>query len=83
MAFLKMLPEFATLPEALEAQPGVFDTRGPLAQAIMRRPGSELTAAERELLFAYSSALPGCTHCATAHYPVAEALGIELRRCPD
>ena len=76
MPFLKSLPEETTavtvwklFPEAYAAWPNLID-------AIMRTD-SELSNGEKELIGAYSSALRGCTHCYTAHYPVAVAYGID------
>jgi uncharacterized peroxidase-related enzyme len=47
-----------------------------MAENLMRGP-SELAVAERELIFAYVSALNSCGYCYGAHKAVAEAFGVD------
>lgn len=48
----------------------------PLVDAVLRNP-AELSAADRELLGTYVSALNNCDFCKTSHAHVAQALGVD------
>jgi len=76
MPFVKSLPEVTTAVTLWKLHPDAYAAWPALASAIMRRE-SELSDGEKEFIGAYSSALRGCTHCYTAHYPVAVAYGID------
>ena len=76
MPFVKALPQETTAIHVWSLKPEAYEAWPPLISACMRSD-SELTNGEKELIGAYSSALRGCTHCYTAHYPIAIALGID------
>ena len=76
MAFVKSLPEETTAITLWQLHPKAQAAWADLAAAVMRSD-SELSNGEKEFIGAYSSALRGCTHCYTAHYPVAVAYGID------
>ena len=76
MAFIKALPDPTTAVTLWQLVPNAYAAWPELAGAIMQGE-SELSRGEKELIGAYSSALRGCTHCYTAHYPVAVAYGID------
>lgn len=76
MPFVKSLPDVTTAITLWQLRPEAYAAWPDLAAAIMRAD-SELSEGEKEFIGAYSSALRGCTHCYTAHYPVAVAYGID------
>ncbi len=76
MPFVQSLPEVTTAVTLWKLHPEAYAAWPDFAQAIMRSE-SELSLGEKEFIGAYSSALRGCTHCYTAHYPVAVAYGID------
>lgn len=76
MPFVKSLDENATAMAVFKLSPEAFDVWPPLPAAVMRS-NSELSDGEKELIGAYASGVRGCTHCFTAHYPVAVAYGID------
>ncbi|MCG8440786.1 MAG: carboxymuconolactone decarboxylase family protein [Caulobacterales bacterium] len=78
MAFVSSLPDETTAVTLWRLHPGAYAAWPQLISAIMRSE-SELSNGEKELIGAYSSALRGCTHCYTAHYPVAIAYGIDQK----
>lgn len=82
MPFLSSLDENTTGVQAWMLHPKAYAAWGPFAAAIMRSE-SEFTDGEKELIGAYFSAMNGCTHCYTAHYPVAVAYGINPKLFED
>ena len=76
MAFVSSLPEETVGPTVWELHPEAYSAWPDICVSIMASD-SELTLGEKELIGAYSSALRGCRHCYTAHYPVAVAYGID------
>lgn len=76
MPFVKSLPDVTTAVTLWQLHPQAYNAWPDMAAAIMRSE-SELSDGEKEFIGAYSSALRGCTHCYTAHYPVAVAYGID------
>ena len=76
MPFVSSLPEVTTAITLWKLHPEAYAAWPDLAAGIMRSE-SELSLGEKEFIGAYSSALRGCTHCYTAHYPVAVAYGID------
>ena len=76
MAFLKSLPQSATLLEVFRAYPA---TAKPLLDyhEVLLRGESSLTPAERELIAAYVSGLNACIYCHGIHTATAEAFGVE------
>lgn len=75
MPFVSSLPEETAAPAVWALHPPAYAAWPDIAGTIMSTD-SELSLGEKELVGAYSSALRGCTHCFTAHYPAAEAFGI-------
>ncbi|NIB42290.1 peroxidase [Pseudomaricurvus alkylphenolicus] len=82
MPFVKSLPEETTAVTLWGLHPEAYSAWPNLVQATMRSE-SELSNGEKELIGAYSSALRGCTHCYSAHYPVAIAYGIDPKFFED
>ena len=82
MAFIQALPDPTTAVTLWQLKPDAYAAWPDLAGAIMQSE-SELSSGEKELIGAYSSALRGCTHCYTAHYPVAVAYGIDAEFFKD
>ena len=76
MPFVKALPEDCAAHAVWALHPAAYDAWPDLINAVMRG-SSELSDGEKELIGAYASALKGCTHCYTAHYPVAVAYGVD------
>jgi uncharacterized peroxidase-related enzyme len=74
MSFLSSLPDSATLLHVFKAFP---ETSRPLLEfhEVLLRGPSPLTAAERELIAAYVSALNSCRYCRAVHTATAERLG--------
>lgn len=64
------------MPQILQHRPERFAGFLDLTQAILRGP-STLSVAERELLFAYVSALNSCSFCFGAHKAIASAFDID------
>ncbi|MEL6828409.1 MAG: carboxymuconolactone decarboxylase family protein [Pseudomonadota bacterium] len=77
MPFIKALSEHPDGVELLGIRPGLFQNWWPLTNALMGDPDSELSVGEQELIGAYTAAVRGCTHCYSAHYPIAIAYGID------
>lgn len=75
MAHLKNLTERATLLDLFQAYPRMAQLSMALAQEILRAPG-ELSASEREVLFAFGSGVNACHFCVGAHTAVAERMGV-------
>ncbi len=75
MAHLKTLAVNATLLDLFQAYPRMARLSNALAQEILRAPG-ELSASERELLFAFGSGVNACHFCVGAHSAVAERMGV-------
>ena len=75
MPFLSSLPEDAGVRHAMALNPEAGRALVHLHTAVMRGP-SPLTAAERELLAAYVSALNGCRYCHGVHAATARHFGI-------
>lgn len=75
MAHLKSLTEHATLIDLFRAYPRLAQLSNALAQEILRAPG-ELSASEREVLFAFGSGVNACHFCVGAHSAVAERMGV-------
>ncbi|WP_370305523.1 carboxymuconolactone decarboxylase family protein [Sinimarinibacterium flocculans] len=82
MAFLSSLPEEAIGPIVWKLHPEAYSAWPDLAGTVMASE-SELTLGEKELVGAYGSALRGCRHCYTAHFPVATAFGIDEQLFAD
>jgi uncharacterized peroxidase-related enzyme len=76
MPFVKSLPETTTAVTVWKLKPQAYAAWPDLVEATMRTD-SELSNGEKELIGAYYSGLRGCTHCFSAHYPVAVAYGID------
>lgn len=77
MPFVSSLPENATMEQVFQLFPEAYANWGPFTTSAMGRPDAELTPGEQELIASYASAVRGCTHCYTAHYPIAVAYGID------
>ena len=77
MPFIKEVSENATGMELLGIREGLNKHWWPLTNALMGDPDSELSAAEQELIGAFAAGTRGCTHCYSAHYPIAIAYGID------
>ena len=75
MPFVSSLPDNAVAPHVWARHQGAYNAWPDIAALVMSSE-SELSMGEKELVGAYSSALRGCTHCYTAHYPAAIAFGI-------
>jgi len=75
MPFVSSLPDHAVAPHVWDRHQGAYNAWPDIAALVMSSE-SELSMGEKELVGAYSSALRGCTHCYTAHYPAAIAFGI-------
>lgn len=82
MPFISSLPEEPAAPQVWALHDGAYAAWPDIAAIIMSSE-SELKIGEKELVGAYSSALRGCTHCYTAHYPAAIAFGIDERLFAD
>lgn len=82
MSFMSSLDENAVGPQAWMLHPKAYAAWPAFAEAIMRSE-SEFNNGEKELIGAYSSAMRGCQHCYTAHYPVAVAYGVDPRLFED
>lgn len=76
MAFLKSLPEGASLFDVFQAHP---DTSRPLLEfhEVLLRGESPLSVAQRELIAAYVSGLNACRYCHGIHSRVAGAFGVD------
>ena len=75
MPCFKSLPDNAIANHVWPLHPEAYDAWGPFVAAIMRTP-SELSDGEKELIGAYASAMNGCRHCYSAHFPVAVVMGV-------
>ena len=82
MPFVKSLPDVTTAVTVWKLKPQAYAAWPEMVAATMRTE-SELSNGEKELIGAYFSALRGCTHCFTAHYPVAVAYGIDAALFED
>lgn len=76
MAYLKSLPENAVLLNVFKAYPGPARKLIEYHEEVLRGP-SAFSAAERELIAAFVSALNGCRYCRGVHAATAEAMGCE------
>jgi len=76
MPFLKTLPENAGPPAIYTQYPEIYGPWSKMSEAMMNGP-SPLSAAERELIFAYAAGISGCEFVYVAHAEVAYARGIE------
>jgi len=76
MSFLKSLPPDAGLLQVLQALP---KAARPLLEyhEVLLRGDSPFSAADRELIAAYVSALNKCDYCRAVHSQTAVALGID------
>ena len=77
MPFVKSLPENATAYDVWKLHPQAYANWPALTNSAMGVADSQLSPGEQEMIGAYASAIRGCTHCYTAHYPIAEAYGID------
>lgn len=75
MSYLTSLPEDATLFELMRRFPGLAKRLVPINSYVMRGP-SPLTAAQRETIAAYVSALNACEYCIGSHTEAAKAFGV-------
>ena len=71
MAHFDTLPEHAPMPALMMRFPSKGALLNQLGDALLRGP-SELSPAQRELLFAYVSGLNSCDYCHHTHTHVAE-----------
>ena len=78
MSFLKSLPPEAALLHIFQAFPAAARPLLEYLEVILRGE-SPLSAAERELIAAYVSALNSCNYCRTIHADAAVTLGIDAR----
>jgi uncharacterized peroxidase-related enzyme len=76
MPFIPSMPAQAGPPVVYLRYPEIYRPWSEMSEAMMNGP-SPLTRAERELIFAYSAGLAGCSFVHVAHSEVAYALGIE------
>jgi len=76
MPFVKTLPENAGPPVIYTKYPEIYGPWAKMSEAMMNGPSS-LSAAERELIFAYAAAVAMCEFIYVAHAEVAYARGIE------
>ncbi|MFK7965647.1 MAG: carboxymuconolactone decarboxylase family protein [Burkholderiaceae bacterium] len=76
MPLLPSLPADALVKDVYPINPKLFLPWCQVEEMIMRGE-SELSAGEREMLGAYSSALNACTYCYSSHSEAAKLLGIE------
>lgn len=76
MSFVPSLPGDTNLMQILMLAPERGKVLFEYTRAVMRDP-SALTAAQRELIFAYCSSLNACTYCYGQHSVGAVALGID------
>ena len=76
MPFLSTLPDDALVKDVYPINPELFLPWCKVEEMIMRGE-SELTAGERELIGAFTSALNGCTYCYSSHSEAAKFLGID------
>ena len=77
MPFIKEIAENPTGMELLGIREGLNKNWWPLTNALMGDPDSELSVGEQELIGAFAAGMRGCTHCYSAHYPIAIAYGID------
>ena len=76
MANFPSMPEHSRMRDMLMRFPERGAVLMHVAQQFLRGP-SELTTAEREIVFAYGSALNGCVFCHTSHKYTAAELGVD------
>lgn len=76
MANLPSLPEHARMRDMLMRFPERGGALLGLAEQVLRGP-SELTEAQREIIFAYGSALNECEFCHVSHKYTASELGVD------
>jgi len=76
MANFPSMPEHSRMRDMLMRFPERGAVLMQVAQEFLRGP-SELTPAEREIVFAYGSALNQCTFCHTSHKYTAAELGVD------
>ncbi len=75
MPFFPSMPEDATTKNVFKTHPEIYAHHVRVSEAILRGP-SPLTAAQRELIGAYVSALNACQYCYGGHRAAAELFGI-------
>ena len=76
MPFVKTMPENAGPPMIYTKYPDIYGAWAKMSEALMNGP-SPLSAAVRELIFAYAAAISKCEFIYVAHAEVAYAWGIE------
>ena len=76
MPFVKTLPQNAGPPVIYTKYPEIYGPWAKMSEALMNGPSS-LSAAVRELIFAYAAAISNCEFIYVAHAEVAYARGIE------
>ncbi len=76
MPFFSYLDDNSGMRDIALHRPETYKHLGRFAQAVLRGP-SPLTAAERELIAAYVSALNACRFCHGSHAATAAALGAD------
>src|SRR5262245_39468581 len=76
MPFFKSLPENAGPPTVFARYPELYGLWAEMSQLLMNGP-SPLTAAERELILAFTAGTAGCGFVFRAHSEVAYAWGIK------
>lgn len=76
MTFLPSLSDSASLPDLFTLFPRRSAILLRLTEDILRGD-SAFSAAQRELFFAYGSALNACNFCADSHIAVADAFGLD------
>ena len=76
MANFPSMPEHSRMRDMLMRFPERGAVLMHVAQQFLRGP-SELTTAEREIVFAYGSALNGCEFCHVSHKYTASELGVD------
>ncbi len=76
MSYLASLPGEQTLRELFPRYQGVAQPLLQLHENLLRGEGA-LTAAEKELIAAHTSALNACAYCHDIHKTTAEAFGVE------
>jgi len=76
MPFVKTMPENAGPPVIYTKYPEIYGPWAKMSEALMNGPSS-LSAAVRELIFAYAAAISKCEFISVANAEVAYARGIE------
>lgn len=79
MAFLRGLPDDATVVDVYKTYPAVAAAALALNDAVMRQP-APFTPAEREAIAAYVSTINSCRYCQGVHTNAAVNLGLAPER---